>query len=140
MAKDSSGASPPPAPRRPAAANGVAAKARGAGRSKTAKAADAAEAAPAAVKRVKAATPWGAAAVLEQVTLEQEAGGRAFASIVQLLETDEGERLVRFAYATSGTARRGPVTLRPRDLDRLRVALGEQPALAEALKLGGGEA
>jgi hypothetical protein len=138
--KDTNGANSPRARRRPAAANGASAKARGAVRAKTAKAGAAGEAAPATVKRVKAATPWGAAAVVEQVTLEQEAAGRAFASIVQLLETDEGERLVRFAYTTSGTARRGPVTLRPRDVHRLRAALGEHPALAEALGLGGGEA
>jgi hypothetical protein len=30
-------------------------------------------------------------------------------------------------------ARRGPVTLRKRDVERLREALGEHPALAEAL-------
>jgi hypothetical protein len=54
---------------------------------------------------------------------------------VQLLEAENGERLVRFAYATGGAARRGPVTLRARDLERLRVALGEHPALAEALGL-----
>jgi hypothetical protein len=33
-------------------------------------------------------------------------------------------------------ARRGPVTFRLRDLERLRVALAEHPGLAEAL-LGG---
>ena len=78
------------------------------------------------------ATPWGAAYHVEQVTLQQRAGDKRFASLVQLLETDSGERLVRFAYATGGTARRGPVTLRLRDLERLRAALAEHPALAEA--------
>lgn len=73
---------------------------------------------------------------MEQVTLQQRAGERRFASLVQLLETDKGERLVRFAYTTDGTARRGPVTLKVRDLERLRAALTEHPALAEAL-LGG---
>jgi hypothetical protein len=82
------------------------------------------------------ATPWGAAHPVEQLTLQQRAGDKRFASIVQLLETDRGERLVRFAYTTDGTTRRGPVTLRPRDLERLRVALAEHPGLAEAL-LGG---
>jgi hypothetical protein len=93
-----------------------------------------------AAKTAKAATPWGAASLVEEVTLPQRAGDRRFASLVQLLETDKGERLVRFAYTTQGTARRGPVTLRPRDLDRLREGLGEHPALAEALRLHGGEA
>jgi hypothetical protein len=82
------------------------------------------------------ATPWGAAHSVEQLTLQQRAGERRFASLVQLLETDEGERLVRFAYTTDGTARRGPVTLKLRDLERLRAALAEHPTLAEAL-LGG---
>ena len=82
------------------------------------------------------ATPWGAAHPVEQLTLQQRAGEKRFASLVQLLETDKGERLVRFAYTTDGTARRGPVTLKLRDLERLRVALTEHPGLAEAL-LGG---
>jgi len=85
----------------------------------------------------KAATPWGAATLVEEVTLQQRAGERRFSSLVQLLETERGERVVRFAYSTGGVARRGPVTLRARDLDRLRTALGEHPALAQALGLGG---
>jgi hypothetical protein len=85
----------------------------------------------------KIATPWGDAYAVEQLTLQQRAGDKRFASVVQLLETDKGERLVRFAYTTNGTARRGPVTLKLRDLERLRAALAEHPALAEAL-LGGG--
>jgi len=82
------------------------------------------------------ATPWGPAHPVEQLTLQQRAGEKRFASLVQLLETDKGERLVRFAYTTGGTARRGPVTLKLRDLERLRSALGEHPGLADAL-LGG---
>ena len=86
----------------------------------------------------KAETPWGSAYLVEEVTLSQRAGDKRFSTIVQLLETDRGDRLVRFAYATSGTARRGPVTLRARDVERLRDALGQHPALAAALGLGGG--
>jgi hypothetical protein len=82
------------------------------------------------------ATPWGAAHPVEQLTLQQRAGGKRFASLVQLLETEKGERLVRFAYTTDGTTRRGPVTLKLRDLERLRAALAEHPGLAEAV-LGG---
>ena len=80
-----------------------------------------------------AATPWGTATIVEEVTLAQRVGERRFASVVQLLETTSGERLVRFAYTTSGTARRGPVTLRARDLERLRAALDAHPGLKEAL-------
>ena len=83
------------------------------------------------------ATPWGVAHAVEQLTLQQRAGDKRFASLVQLLETEKGERLVRFAYTTDGSTRRGPVTLRARDLERLRAALAEHPGLSEAL-LGGG--
>ncbi len=86
----------------------------------------------------KAATPWGPADLVEELTLRQQAGERRFASIVQLLETASGERLVRFAYSTDGSARRGPVTLRQRDIARLRAALAQHPALAEALGLPSG--
>jgi hypothetical protein len=71
------------------------------------------------------------------LTLPQRAGERRFASLVQLLEGGSGEQLVRFAYSTGGTARRGPVTLRARDLERLRAALAEHPALAATLRIGG---
>jgi hypothetical protein len=54
-------------------------------------------------------------------------GERRFASIVQLLETANGERLVRFAYSTDGTARRGPVTFRQRDVERPRAGLAKRP-------------
>jgi hypothetical protein len=84
----------------------------------------------------KAATPWGSASLVEQVTVPQRAGERRFSSLVQLLETDGGERIVRFAYSTGGMVRRGPVTLRARDVERLRQSLAEHPALAEALGLG----
>ena len=83
------------------------------------------------------ATPWGPARTVEQLTLPQRAGEKRFASVVQLLETEKGERYVRFAYTTGGVARRGPVTLRLRDLERLRTALAEHPELAEAFGYGG---
>lgn len=80
-------------------------------------------------------TPWGKATVVEQVRLRQQAGDKRFSSVVELLEGAGGERLVRFAYATDGLARRGPVTLRARDVERLREALRDRPELAEALRL-----
>jgi hypothetical protein len=84
----------------------------------------------------KAATPWGKAEVVEELRLTQQAGEKRFACIVQLLATSRGEQLVRFSYSTGGTARRGPVTLRARDVERLRDALAERPELARALPLG----
>ena len=86
----------------------------------------------------KTATPWGTASLLDEVSLPQRAGDKRFASVVQLLEGAKGERLVRFAYSTDGVARRGPVTMRERDLERLRAALSEHPELAAALGLDGG--
>jgi hypothetical protein len=81
----------------------------------------------------RTATPWGPADVVEELTVRQQSGDQRFASLVQLLETREGERLVRFAYSTDGRARRGPVTFRARDISRLRSQLAQHPALAEAL-------
>ena len=81
----------------------------------------------------KVETPWGPATLVDEVTLPQRAGDKRFASVVQLLECTKGERLVRYAYSTGGTARRGPVTMRARDLERLRDALREHPGLASAL-------
>jgi hypothetical protein len=81
-----------------------------------------------------AATPWGAAAVVEEVAVPQRAGERRFSVVVQLLETRDGDRFVRFAYTTDGSTRRGPVTMRARDLERLRAALERAPVLAQALE------
>lgn len=86
-------------------------------------------------KVAKAATPWGQTTVLEELRVPQRSGDRRFETIVQLLEDEKGGELVRFAYTTGGTARRGPVTLRGRDLERLRSQLGSAPRLAEALGL-----
>jgi hypothetical protein len=86
-------------------------------------------------KTQTAATPWGAASVVEEASLAQRVGDKRFAVIVQLLETRKGERLIRFAYTTDGSARRGPVTMRVGDVERLRAALERTPALGEALGL-----
>jgi hypothetical protein len=81
----------------------------------------------------KTATPWGPATLVEELTVPQRSGEKRFASVVQLLEGAKGERLVRFAYSTGGAARRGPVTLRARDVERLLSGLAERPLLAEVL-------
>jgi hypothetical protein len=74
--------------------------------------------------------------VVERVSLPQRIGDKHVASVVELLETDKGAALVRIAYTTDGTARRGPVTLREQDVRRLLEALRKKPALAAALGLG----
>ena len=83
-------------------------------------------------------TIWGKATVVDEVKLQQRAGDKRFASLIQLLEDPKGEPLVRFAYTTDGVTRRGPVTLRGADLERLRKALAEHEALAAALRFDGG--
>jgi hypothetical protein len=91
-------------------------------------------------KKRKVATPWGAAVVADEVRVAQRSGERRFATVVELLESEAGEPLLRIAYTTDGTVRRGPVTLRGRDLERLRTALAERPAFAGAFGLKGGGA
>ena len=80
-------------------------------------------------------TPWGKTRLADEVRVQQRAGSRRFSSLVQLLEDADGERLVRFAYATGGVARRGPVTLRARDVERLKSELAGHPELAALLGL-----
>jgi hypothetical protein len=81
------------------------------------------------------ATPWGPAGLVEEVSIPQRVGEKRFSVLVQLLEAAKGERLVRFAYTTEGSARRGPVTMRARDIERLRAALERAPVLEEVLGL-----
>ena len=88
-----------------------------------------------APKPATAATPWGTAALVEEATVPQRVGDKRFGVVVQLLEAPNGERLIRFAYTTDGSARRGPVTMRARDLERLRAALERAPVLRDALGL-----
>ena len=82
-------------------------------------------------------SPWGRAKLVERLVVPQQAGEKRFSAVVELLEGERGEPLVRFAYATAGATRRGPVTLRARDLERLRRALAKTPRLAETLGMGG---
>ena len=81
----------------------------------------------------KAATPWGPAELVEELTVPQQAGGKRFASKLQLLETAKGERLVRFSYSGPGGGVRGPVTLRARDIGKVKTALAKYPELSETL-------
>jgi len=82
-------------------------------------------------------TPWGKATTVETISVAQRSGERRFTTRVELLADDGGERLVRFSYTTDGTGRRGPVTLRERDLAKLRAALDRAPELARLLEGGG---
>jgi hypothetical protein len=79
-------------------------------------------------------TPWGRATEVEQVRVAQRSGERRFTTLVQLLETADGEQLVRFAYTNGDSARRGPVTLRARDVERMQKLLERAPGLRKALR------
>jgi hypothetical protein len=85
-------------------------------------------------------TPWGRAEVIEEVKVSQRVAGKSFGSVLQLLTTEGGEELVRIAYTTDGTTRRGPVTLRLRDLEQLRAKLPDDSRLATAFGWSGGDA
>jgi hypothetical protein len=74
-------------------------------------------------------TAWGRAELVEEVTIPQSNDIKHFVTHVQLLTTDEGEELLRFAYSTDSVARRGPVTLRGADLKKLSKGLGRTPKL-----------
>lgn len=81
-------------------------------------------------------TPWGQAERVGEASVPQRAGDRRFSTVVQLLETENGERLVRFAYTTDGVVRRGPVTLRERDIAKLWQAVRRAPDLDATLRRG----
>ena len=82
-------------------------------------------------------TAFGQAELVEEVKIAQRADGKAWTTHVQLLESKDGDWYVRFAYSTDGAARRGPVTFRGADLERLRKALDKRPRLRTALGLDG---
>ena len=82
-------------------------------------------------------TAWGKTKLVDEVRLQQRAGEKRFVSLVQLLEDRNGSRFVRFAYTTDGVTRRGPVTLRAADVERLHKALVEHETLAAALRFDG---
>ena len=88
-------------------------------------------------------TVFGSATVVEQINVKQTADGKTFNTLVELLETEDGEALVRIAYATDGVVRRGPVTVRKADLRRIAKALARTPKLRAViegeLSSGGGE-
>lgn len=78
-------------------------------------------------------TAWGPASLVEEATVPQSNADKKFVTHVQLLSNEEGELLVRFAYATNDVARRGPVTLRSADMKKLAKSLEKTPKLRDAL-------
>lgn len=87
-----------------------------------------------ALARRMITTAFGTAKLVEQISLRQAANGKSFATIVQLLEGEEGETLVRVCYSTDGVARRGPVTFRAGDVRRLAKMLAKAPRLRAVIE------
>jgi hypothetical protein len=79
-------------------------------------------------------TAFGTAKVIERIDVKQTADGKSFTTLVELLEMEDGESLVRVAYSTDGVARRGPVTVRKADLRRLAKALEKTPRLKTVIE------
>ena len=79
-------------------------------------------------------TAFGSAKLVEQINVKQTADDKAFTTLVELLETEDGEALVRIAYSTDGIARRGPVTVRKADLRRIAKALEKTPQLKAVME------
>ena len=44
--------------------------------------------------------------VVDEIRLAQHAGPKRFSTVVQLIESPDGERFVRFSYSTDGFGRR----------------------------------
>jgi hypothetical protein len=80
-------------------------------------------------------TPWGRAAIVEEVAVEHDTGERRYDAIVQLLETRDGVQLVRFGSRAQGAHRLNCLTLRADELQALEEALIETERLASVLRL-----
>jgi hypothetical protein len=80
-------------------------------------------------------TPWGRASVVEEVAVPHSTGDRSFEAVVQLLETREGEQLVRFGARRRAGRRLTCLTLRSDELHELEEALIETERLATILRL-----
>jgi hypothetical protein len=83
----------------------------------------------------KRTTPWGRATLLEEVVVEHDALERRYDAVVQLLELNDGEQLVRFGSRAHGAHRLGCLTLRADDLHELEEGLLETERLASILRL-----
>jgi hypothetical protein len=88
--------------------------------------------------------PWAKARVEDEVVVEGSAGGERLVEVgvARLRERgDDGEELLRFFYRVDGRTVRGPLTLRPSEVDELAGMLAETPALRRLLRrlAGAGE-
>ena len=81
--------------------------------------------------------PWGRATVVEEVTVDGSAEGerRVEVGLQRLVERgDEGDELLRFFYRVDGRMVRGPLTLRPGEVDELARLVAATPELGRLLQ------
>jgi hypothetical protein len=83
-------------------------------------------------------TPWGRATLVEEVAIDHEALDRGYTAVVQLLELQDGEQLVRFGARAQGAHRLNCLTLRASELEELEEGLLEAERLASVLRLAFG--
>ncbi len=82
--------------------------------------------------------PWGKATVEQEATVAGGEGERPVELGVARLSGADGEPLLRFFYRADGRVARGPLTLRPAEVEALARALRGQPELrALVAGLGG---
>ena len=84
--------------------------------------------------------PWGVATVEDEVVADGTAEGerRVEVGLQRLRGRDDGEELLRFFYRADGRIVRGPLTLRPSELEELAAMLSDAPALRTLVRRLGG--
>ena len=81
------------------------------------------------------ALPWGSGEVVEEVSVPAAAEGHGWEPTVQLLAYADGGETLRFCYYDArGRFGRGPMLLRPEDVEPLRTALAGAPRIRALLR------
>jgi hypothetical protein len=80
--------------------------------------------------------PWGAATIEDELVVEGHADGerRIEVGLQRLRGHSDGEELLRFFYRSDGRMIRGPLTLRPSEVDELSAMVAEAPELRRLLR------
>jgi hypothetical protein len=81
--------------------------------------------------------PWARATIVEEVTVDGSGGGerRVEVGLQRLVERGEGgDELMRFFYRVDGNMARGPLTLRPGEVDELARLTAATPELQKLLR------
>src|SRR5689334_7679750 len=81
--------------------------------------------------------PWAKATVVEEVTVDGSSEGERHVEVglQRLVERGEGgDELLRFFYRVDGRMVRGPLTLRPSEVDELARLVQSTPELQKLLR------